>query len=282
MLRTRNQSVRLLGVDDVDDALDLCAVDPAANVFVASRILDGGLGHGSTAAHGYFREGRLSSLVWTLANIIPVGTDAGARLALAEKVHRMRRRCASFLGPQDQVLGLWREVGASFPSPRSMRSEQPLLATRTPPSVLGVDLDPRVRPATLDEVDLVLPAAEHMFTEEIGYPPYTGSPAFYRDSIWRLIRGGRTYVVVERGRVIFKADVGSVALGACQIQGVWLSPELRGRGLAPGLMAAVLEQTLAEHAPFATLYVNDYNAPALATYRHVGMEQVGTFATILF
>lgn len=282
MLRTRNQPIRLLGVDDVDDALDLCAADPAANVFVASRILDGGLGHGSSAAHGYFREGQLSSLIWTVANVIPVGTDVQSRLALAEKVRRMRRRCASFLGPRDQVLGLWREVGGSYPAPRSLRSEQPLMGTRTPPSVLGVELDPRVRPATLDEVDLVLPAAEHMFTEEIGYRPYTGSPAFYRDSIWRLIRAGRTYVAVEGGRVIFKADVGSVALGTCQIQGVWVAPELRGRGMAPALMASALEQTLAEHAPFATLYVNDYNAPALATYRRVGMEQIGTFATILF
>lgn len=281
VLRTR-QPIRLLGVDDVDAALDLCAQDPAANVFVASRILDGGLGQGSTAAHGYFEGGRLNSFVWSFANVVPVGTGPSSWPQLAAQVKRARRRSASFLGPRDEVLGLWHEAGSVFPQPRSLRSEQPLLATRTRPSQLGFAIDQRVRPARIDEVDLVLPAAEHMFTHEIGYRPYTGSPAFYRDSIWRLIRQGRTYVVIEDGRVAFKADIGSVALDTCQVQGVWLAPHLRGQGLAAGFMASVVEQTMSDHAPFVTLYVNSYNAAALATYERIGMRQVGTFATILF
>ena len=281
MLRTRHP-IRLLGADDVDAALDLCARDPAANVFVASRILDGGLGAGSTAAHGHFVDGRLESFVWSHANVVPVGTTSESWGLLAGQVKRMRRRSASFLGPRDEVLGLWHQAGAVFPRPRAMRCEQPLMASSTPPSQLGFRIDERVRPARLDEVDLVLPAAEHMFTHEIGYRPYTGSPAFYRDSIARLIRQGRTYVVRDGRRVIFKADIGSVALDACQIQGVWLAPDLRGQGLAAGFMASVLEQTMGTHAPFATLYVNDYNVAAMSTYARVGMRRVGTFATILF
>jgi len=31
----------------------------------------------------------------------------------------------------------------------------------------------------------------------------------------------------------------------------------------------------------ATLYVNDFNTPAIATYEAVGFRRVGTFATIL-
>ena len=282
MLRTRHQPTRHLGVDDVDDALDLCARDPAANVYVASRILDGGLGLGSTAAQGVFDDGRLQAFVWTIANVIPVGTSAASWGPLGTQVRKVRRRCASFLGPREQVLGLWDETRTAFQRPRAVRPDQPLMATRTPPSQLGFAVDERVRQATLDEVDLVLPAAEHMFTHEIGYPPYTGSPSFYRDSIWRLIRQGRTYVVVEDGRVVFKADIGSVAFDTCQVQGVWLTPEQRGRGLAAGYMASVLEQAMADHAPFVTLYVNDFNAPALATYERIGMERIGTLATILF
>lgn len=47
-------------------------------------------------------------------------------------------------------------------------------------------------------------------------------------------------------------------------------------------MASMVEQAMLDHAPFATLYVNDFNAPALATYRRIGMERLGTFSTILF
>ena len=135
MLRTRNPT-RLLGVDDVDAALDLCARDPAANVFVASRILDGGLGAGSTAAYGWFDDGRLESFVWTVANVVPVGTSAASWGPLAAQVRKVRRRCASFLGPRDQVAGLWGHTRLDFPQPRAVRAAQPLMGTRTPPTLM--------------------------------------------------------------------------------------------------------------------------------------------------
>jgi hypothetical protein len=37
-----------------------------------------------------------------------------------------------------------------------------------------------VRFARLEEVDIVMPAAAAMFTDEIGYPPYRGSSRGYR------------------------------------------------------------------------------------------------------
>jgi predicted GNAT family acetyltransferase len=47
-------------------------------------------------------------------------------------------------------------------------------------------------------------------------------------------------------------------------------------------MAAVLRYALADVAPVASLYVNDYNTPARRTYRRVGFEEVGAFTSVLF
>ena len=44
---------------------------------------------------------------------------------------------------------------------------------------------------------------------------------------------------------------------------------------------SVVELVIGEIAPVATLYVNDFNAPARATYRGVGFTEVGSFATVL-
>ncbi|MEP6796970.1 MAG: GNAT family N-acetyltransferase, partial [Lapillicoccus sp.] len=123
--------------------------------------------------------------------------------------------------------------------------------------------------------------AAAMFTDEIGYPPYHGSPRGYRSLIAQLVRDGHTYVWVEDDEVLFKADVGSVGVGAAQIQGVWLVPRLRGQGLAEPLMAAATARILQDVAPLATLYVNDFNAAARATYRAIGFAEVGTFTTVL-
>lgn len=281
MLRTRTPT-RLLGASDRDAALEICARHPADNVFVAARILEG-FSYGAGTLVGFEEDGDLASLCWSNANIVPVETTPAARRAIADKARRWMRggRAASLLGPADQVLDLWNRLEPSWGAARAIRRNQPHLVTSTAPSRLGIRLDERVRRARPDEVDLVLPAAAHMFTAEIGYPPFRGSSRAYRGLLSNLIERGHTYVVIERGAVIFKADVGSVGLGCAQIQGVWLAPHLRGEGIGTGAMAAALEHILRDIAPTATLYVNDYNTVARAMYERIGMQQIGTFATVL-
>lgn len=273
--------MRQLTHRDRDEALDLCARDPASHVFVASRIVDGDLDRGGPLVGVRDGAGRLTSLCWTGANIVPVETDEAARHLLADRLRRRSHQTASILGRAPEALDLWRRLEPHWPTPRSVRAAQLLLSLDAPPSVRGIEPDPRVRPAVPSEVPIVRPAAVDMFTGEIGYPPYTGSDRAYTALLADLVSRGRTYVVVEDGRVIFKADVGSVALGCAQVQGVWLAPELRGAGRSVGLMAAVCEQVARDHAPLVTLYVNEYNHPARALYARLGFRLVGPYATIL-
>ncbi|MEO6019259.1 MAG: GNAT family N-acetyltransferase [Knoellia sp.] len=280
MLRTRTP-VRSLTTSDVDDTLELCSRNVAAHVFVAARVLEAAQTGSLSSAMGVREDGRLTSVCWASANVVPVETSAEARVLYAERMRRWRGRVASLLGPRDEVVDLWNAVEPHWGAPRAVRTHQPLLSTSTPPSALGVTLDRRVRPARADELDLVLPAAVHMFTAEIGYAPFTGNGRGYRGSLAALIAQGHTYVVVEDGKVIFKTDIGSLALGCAQLQGVWLAPHLRGQGLAAPMLASVMEQVMAGPAPMVSLYVNDFNAPALATYEGLGFAPVGDFSTVL-
>lgn len=280
MLRTRS-NVRPLSPRDSDEALALCARNPVRNVFVASRILESAHHGLASEALGFHEDGRLESLCWVTANVVPVETTAAARAAFADRLHRRRSRTASLLGPRDEVRNLWHRLEPYWGQPRTVRDRQPLLVMDVPPSRLGVEIDELVRPAQLDELDLVQPAAEHMFTAEIGYPPYSGPDRGYRANLASLLTRGRTYVLIERGRVIFKADVGSLALGCAQLQGVWLDPSLRGQGRSAALIASVVEQVMLEGVDQVSLYVNHYNEPARAAYARVGFVQVGEFSTVL-
>ena len=279
MLRSLG-AVRALGMHDVEDALDVCAEDPVTNVFVAARIVESGLSGTRGPLFGYEAHGE-RALCWCAANVVPVGASSRALTALAAKVVKRRSWASSVFGPADQVLELWDRLERHWGRPREIRRNQLVLTMSERPSSFGVAADPAVRPARSDELDLVVPAATAMFTEEIGYPPYSGTGTAYRQGVDGLIRRGHTFVRIEQGQVVFKADLGSVALGVAQVQGVWVHPRWRGQGLAAPAMAAVVEQAMATVAPVVTLYVNDFNAPAIATYRRVGFVQTGTFATVL-
>jgi predicted GNAT family acetyltransferase len=139
-----------------------------------------------------------------------------------------------------------------------------------------------VRPITAADFDSYLAASVAMYREEVGSDPLAdGSGAGYRSYCRWLIDLGRAFGIVEDGRVVFKADVGASFGRVAQIQGVWLDPDLRGRGLAAPAMAAVTEYVLADFGT-ASLYVNDFNVKAIRAYERVGFQTVGEFATILY
>ncbi|MEO8827369.1 GNAT family N-acetyltransferase [Lapillicoccus sp.] len=280
MLRTHSP-VRALTMADHDEALALCARNPAANVFVAARIEEGALRASPGSLLGFRRDGRLAALCWVSANVVPVECDDESADLFATRIRRWHKGCASIFGPSAQVLELWRVLQGAWGRARAVREHQPLMTTKTHAAELGLSADPRVRFARLEEVDLVLPAAAAMFTDEIGYPPYRGSSRGYRTLIAGLIVDRHTVVWVEDDEVLFKADVGSAAIGAAQIQGVWLTPRLRGQGLSRPLMSAATDLVIDAVAPLASLYVNDFNAPARALYEAIGYREVGSFTTVL-
>jgi predicted GNAT family acetyltransferase len=229
---------------------------------------------------GWSVDGELRALCYSGANLVPVAADPAAVAAFADRARRQGRRCSSLVGPAEQVLGLWSRLEPSWGAAREVRSSQPLLATSEPP---GVPADPLVRLVRPDELEVVLPACIAMFAEEVGVSPLAGDGGTaYRARVAELVAQGRAFARIEDGRVVFKAEVGAVTSAACQVQGVWVDPEWRGQGLAVPGMAAVVAACLRDIAPVASLYVNDYNEPALATYRRVGFARVGTFATVLF
>lgn len=177
------------------------------------------------------------------------------------------------------------ELPAHLPAPLKpeSRKPEPLKPGQSP---LGGDStgEPAgyARLATSADLGELLPAAAAMFTEEVGFDPIARYGDGYAARLRTLIAGQRSAIVTDvNGRVIFKADTGIVNLDAAQVQGVWLHPDYRGYGLAKPFFAAAA-QILQHRYPHLSLYVNDYNARALAMYRGTGWEQIGQFSTIIF
>ena len=178
------------------------------------------------------------------------------------------------------------ELPAHLPAPLKPVpiKPEPLKPGQSPAGASQLSGEPAgyARLATSADLGELLPAAAAMFTEEVGFDPVARYGDGYAARLRTLIAGQRSAIVTDvNGRVIFKADAGIVNLDAAQVQGVWLHPDYRGCGLAKPFFASAA-QVLQRRYPHLSLYVNDYNAHALAMYRGTGWEQIGQFSTIIF
>jgi predicted GNAT family acetyltransferase len=272
----------MLGAGDTDAALALLDRDPLANVFVASRVEAVGLNPAKLGAEVWAHPSRglARSLCYAGANLVPVHADADALRAFAEHARRRGRRCSSIVGPAAMVEPMWELLEPAWGPPREVRHRQPLLSIAEPPPVPRLPGVRRVRP---EEIDTLLPASIAMFTEEVGVSPVAGDGgSSYRSRVAELVAHGRAFALFDGAKVRFKAEVGAVSRRACQLQGVWVDPAERGRGLGAAGTAAVVAEALATLAPVVTLYVNDFNTAARAAYRRVGFTEAGSFASVLF
>ena len=281
----RAAAARVLDAEDETAVRELLGTDPVAACMLAGRIETHGTAPASLGAPlwGLSAGRRLDAVCLAGGNLIPFarpGVEAQAAAAFAERARRAGRRCSTIVGPAASVLPLWELLAPSWGPAREVRARQPLLAIEGPPTVLP---DPRVRPVRSAELDVLLPAAVAMFTEEVGVSPVRiDGGAAYRARVAELVRAGQSLAWIEDGQVLFKADVGAVSRAACQVQGVWVAPQFRGQGIGQRGTAAVVEYARTTIAPIVSLYVNDYNTAARSAYQRVGFAEVGTYASILF
>ncbi|MEU9761666.1 GNAT family N-acetyltransferase [Streptomyces sp. NPDC047985] len=276
-------TTRVLEPSDLGAALAVLESDPVANAFVTSRVRVAGLDPWRLGGEmwGWYADGRLRSLCYSGANLVPICACPEAVRAFADRARRAGRRCSSIVGPAEPTAQLWRLLEPGWGPAREVRAHQPLMVTESPSADIAPD--PLVRRIRKDEMDVLMPACVAMFTEEVGISPLAGDGGLlYQARVAELIGAGRSFARIEDGEVVFKAEIGAATPQACQIQGVWVAPEHRGRGLSETGMAAVLRYALADVAPVVSLYVNDFNTPARRAYARVGFRETGAFMSVLF
>ncbi|MFJ4900762.1 MULTISPECIES: GNAT family N-acetyltransferase [unclassified Streptomyces] len=276
-------TTRVLEPSDLGAALAVLESEPVANAFVTSRVQIAGLDPWRLGGEmwGWYANGRLRSLCYSGANLVPICAGPEAVRAFADRARRAGRRCSSIVGPAEPTAQLWRLLEPGWGPAREVRANQPLMVADSPAAEVAPDR--LVRRVRKDEMDILMPACIAMFTEEVGISPLAGDGGLlYQARVAELIAAGRSFARIEDGKVVFKAEIGATTPQACQIQGVWVAPEFRGRGYSETGMAAVLRHALTEVAPIVSLYVNDYNTPARKSYSRIGFREVGTFMSVLF
>lgn len=271
--------LRPLGPDDLHDVEVLLDQRPVENLFFTAKLAQYGLDRRRVGkVHGFERDGVLTAVCLDAGTIFPAGFDPEAVPAFVRAIGPVRS-AASILGPSMTALGVYLGLKERWPGAwgrvSNVRQRQPLMRLDRPPTTSG---DERVRLLTTAEYASYLDASVDMYTEEIGSSPFkygTGYERFVRDRL----RQGDAYGIVDDGEVIFKADLGPRLAGHAQLQGVWVHPKRRGEGLSVPALAEMLRQVM-EKFPLVSLYVNDFNAPAIRAYERLGFVTVGSLSTV--
>jgi ribosomal protein S18 acetylase RimI-like enzyme len=251
-----------------EQVLEFCSRDPVERVFLED-VARRGLGHFYGVGRG---DGRLEALCHAGANLVPSG-EGCARFADAAAGAASRM----IIGEEQAVTELWEAVRDRVPSPREDRPGQPVYALREPPEAGDTGL----RPATLFDLDLLVPVCATAHAEELGVDPLERDADGFRWRTRAQIDDGRSWVWLEHGVIRFKAEASAWTPAAVQIQQVWVDPEVRREGYGKRGMRDLC-RLLLQSTPTVTLFVRTDNAPAIRLYESIGMARVGSYRSVLF
>jgi hypothetical protein len=243
-------------------------------------VLEGGHGPGVPDDLVLTRDagGSVNGLAYFGPQVVLAAEDDGAVEAIADEL-RKRRGPRSFVGPKDAVETLWQRVRDWHPAPSLVRAVQPVYALVPDDLRYGGDAA-GVRRARDEDTPVVADHSARMILGELGYDPRANRSAFTA-AVRQAIALGLWWVWIVDGRLRFQLNVGPRTASTSQLQGVWTPPEQRGKGYATLGLAGVARRLFATEASLS-LYVNDFNGPAIALYERLGFSRVGTFSTLLF
>src|SRR5581483_5632485 len=131
------------------------------------------------------------------------------------------------------------------------------------------------------DLDVLVPACARAHYEEIGIDPLQRDPDGFRWRTQAQIGEGRSWIWLEDGRILFKAEASAWTPHAVQLQQVWVDPELRNRGYAQRAMRDLCRRLL-EVVPAVCLFVRTDNAPAIRVYEAIGMRRALSYRSLIF
>jgi len=252
------------------EVLAFLAERPIHTVMMAGIIRDNGLV--SPLNRGTFyacrgRAGRLEGVV-LIGEIMLLEARSEAALAASAQLAKGYPDAYMIIGEQEKIEGFWSHYHNGGQRPRLFCREL-LFELRWPVEVEGPV--PGLRLATADDLELIMPVHARMAFEESGINPLEVDPEGFLQRCSRRIEQERVWVWAEATRLIFKADVISETPQTIYLEGVYVNPEERGRGLGMRCFSQLSRDLLARKKSVCLL-VNEQNREAQTLYLNSGYQ----------
>jgi len=264
--------------NDTAEVLEFLAQRPIHTVAMMSLIHDNGVV--SPFNRGTFygcrdTNGQLEGVALVGHATLMETVSDRALAALAQ----VARECPSIhmiMGEKERVADFWSHYSDAGRRLRLACREWLFELTRP---VDARDAVVELRPAQVNELELVMPIQAQLAFVESGVNPMEVDPHGFRERCLRRIEQGRTWVVVENGELIFKADVISKTAEVSYLEGVWLREDCRHKNLGTRFMSGLMRRLLKDTKSICLL-VNETNEWAHGFYRKCGFHFRATYETI--
>ena len=277
-------SIRTLSDDGIEPALEFLRRDPLVNVYLIARLLEE-----RTLAASQMIEVRFNRdivLVASLATNIVLGTapatpreiTESAVAVVGDRIITRMIPVRAIISPANLVDELWKHLRTRVDPPTVVRMTQPIYAMRR--RLDFPDLHDS-RYATLRDLEALVPACAAMHKEEVGIDPLDRDATGYRERIRELIDRKRSIIRVVDGAIAAKCEFSAVTDEAVQLMGVWTHPRYRRRGLMRASLREVCGH-LFRKGKTVTLFVNDFNQPAITLYESLGFQRIGVNRALIW
>lgn len=271
-------SVEMLTAEDETEVLAFLAERPIHTFGMAGFIHSNGIV--SPHNRGAFYscrdgQGRLEGVA-LIGHFILFETRSDAANRAFARLAQEHSNVYMLLGEQEKVEAFWDYYASAGQAPRLFCREL-LLEQRWPIEVQ--DEVAGLRLATNDDLDLIVPAHAQTAFEESREDPLLRDPVGFRQRCARRIEQGRTWVLVENGRLVFKTEIVADTPEVIYIEGVWVDPQGRGKGIGLRCLSQ-LNRSLLQRADCVCLLVNERIGGAQSFYRKAGFKFVGSYDTI--
>jgi len=269
---------RFLNDSSKPEVLDFLEQRPAQTAMLSGLIRDNGLSSDSNRGDFFGCRNEHGELEGVALIGHATLFEARSERALYSLANRAQNCTGThmLMGEQDGVQMFW-EFYAGRQAQMRKSCREHLLELRSPVELR--EEVPGLRLATAQDLDAIVPIHAQMAFEESGLNPLDIDPEGFRRRYLRRIQKQRSWVWIDSGNVVFKAEIVSQTPHVAYLEGVWVNPDTRSQGHGTNCVLQ-LSKHLLSRTDSVCLFVNEDNTSGLRFYKRMGFKDKESFDTI--